>query len=105
MKRKIDDGKGAFIAWLKQNALQFTMQIFAVLIVLLNMWLVNKLAPLTKSVDTNSYRIEAIEKRNDDIDPLVSRFLQLEERDNYLQNDISEIKSDVKDIKNQLYGR
>ena len=50
-------------------------------------------------------RVSAIEKRNEKVDPLVDRFIQLEERDKQLFLDISEIKADIKDIKKELSNK
>lgn len=41
-------------------------------------------------------RVAAIEGRNEKVDPLVERFIQLEERDLQLVGDVAELKNDMK---------
>lgn len=43
-------------------------------------------------------RVKSIEERNERIDPLVERFLQLEERDKKMVEEVSEIRRDVKEL-------
>ena len=43
-------------------------------------------------------RVAAIESRNERVDPLVERFLKLEERDDAMIKDLDEIKKDVKEL-------
>jgi len=43
-------------------------------------------------------RVSAVEDRNTRVDPLVERFLQLEERDKKMVEEISEIRQDVKEL-------
>jgi len=42
--------------------------------------------------------VKSIEERNERIDPLVERFLQLEERDKKMVEEVSEIRRDVKEL-------
>lgn len=54
---------------------------------------------------TLGQRVQAIENRNARTDLLVDRFLQLEERDRALIDDVAEIRSDIKEIKNFINVR
>jgi flagellar basal body-associated protein FliL len=60
-----------------------------------NFFILTQLAPIER-------RVAAIEDRNEKTDPLVTRFIQLEIRDEALVKDVDEIKADIKDIKNFL---
>ena len=98
MKQKIGKEDGAFINFLKENALQLTMQIFAVAIVALNLFIVNKLAPLTESINALNSRVLATEKTLDERTDIVIRFIQLEQRDALLVEDVEQMKSDIRQI-------
>jgi hypothetical protein len=61
----------------------------------INFFILTNVSPLEK-------RVDAIEKRNDKVDPLFDRFLQLEERDAALIKDVEEIKFDIRAIRDYL---
>ena len=82
----------------KENPLQaitVAIAIIGVVFSIFNFYLLANISPLEK-------RVAAIEKRNETIDPLVTRFIQLEERDIALINSVEDIKQDIRDIKNFL---
>jgi len=87
-----------FIQKVKENPLQaitVAIAIIGVVFSIFNFYLLANISPLEK-------RVAAIEKRNETIDPLVTRFIQLEERDIALINSVEDIKQDIRDIKNFL---
>ena len=86
----------------KNRPLPYIVQIVGVVVVLVNLYIASKLAPLAQNINQIATRVEAIEKRNENVDPLVTRFIQLEERDKTLVEDVAEIKQDIRDIKNFL---
>ena len=98
MKQRIGNEDGAIKNFLKENALQLTMQIFAVAIVALNLFIVNKLAPLTESINALNSRVLATEKTLDERTDIVIRFIQLEQRDALLVEDVEQMKSDIRQI-------
>ena len=57
-----------------------------------------QLRPILEDMNLLDIRVVAIEKRNETVDPLVTRFIQLEERDAALIKDVAEIKADVQRI-------
>ena len=83
---------------IKKNPLQAittALAIIGVAISLANFYLLSLISPIER-------RVAAIEKRNEVVDPLVTRFIQLEIRDEELVKDVGEIKSDIRDVKNYL---
>ena len=87
-----------FIQKVKENPLQaitVSIAVIGVVFSIFNFYLLANISPLEK-------RVVAIEKRNETVDPLVTRFIQLEERDIALINNVEDIKQDIRDIKNFL---
>ena len=80
----------------KNNALQLTVQIVGVIAVVLNLWLVGKLAPLAKDLELLSLRVSAIESRNATVDPLVNEFYTFKQEVVGIRSDVTELKADVK---------
>ena len=50
---------------------------------------------------SNTHRIEDLEKRQDNLDDLVSTVKVLATREESVENDVKEIKRDVKDLSNK----
>lgn len=79
---------------IRRNPLQTITTFIAVagvVVGILNFYILANISPLER-------RVEAIEKRNVAVDPLVTRFIQLEQRDEALVEDIAELKEDMKDL-------
>lgn len=47
---------------IRENPLAYTVQIVGILIVVLNLWIVTKLAPITQDLAVITTRVEAVEK-------------------------------------------
>lgn len=47
--------------WLVSNSLQLTLQVIGLFMVILNLWIVTKLAPITQDLAIVSSRVDAIE--------------------------------------------
>lgn len=88
-----------------ENPLPWVVQALGVVLFVGNLYLASLLFPLVRDIDKITNRVEAIEKRNENLNPLVDRFLQLEERDKNLIETVTEIKEDIRDIKNHLNVR
>lgn len=58
----------------------------------------HRLTAVEERSKSNTHRIEEIEKRQDDLDELVSTVKVLALREENVENDVKEIKSDVKGI-------
>ena len=84
------------------NIVVIILQAMGLIVLIGNVWIATKISPLAISINQITSRVSAIEKRNETTDVLIPRFLQLEERDIHLVEDIKEIKSDIKDIKEFL---
>jgi predicted PurR-regulated permease PerM len=90
--------KNAIQKMVEKNTFPLLVQVVAFLVVVLNIWVVTKLAPLIQDISLISTRVEAIEERNQRVDPLVERFIQLEERDKQIINDIQQLKQDAREL-------
>lgn len=58
-----------------------------------------RLTEVESRAKSNTERIENIEKRQDNLDDLVSTVKVLADREERVESDVSEIKDDVKDLK------
>lgn len=82
----------SFTYWLKNNSLTITIQVVGFLVVLFNMWLALKLAPLAQSIDALTTRVEATEL-------IVSeRSVEIGSID-VIKTEIQNIKQDVGELK------
>lgn len=84
------------------NEMRLLLQVLSALAVIGNVWIVTKLSPLTKDIALISERVKALEETTMRNLPYVERFLQMEERDKAMQEDITEIKLDIREIKDAL---
>ena len=60
-----------------------------------------RLTSVEERAKSNSHRLEEIEKRQDKLDDLVSAVNVLAVREQNVENDVKEIKSDVKSLTNK----
>ena len=58
----------------------------------------HRLTSIEDKVESNTKRINELEKRQDDLDELVSTVKVLAVREENVENDVKEIKSDVKSL-------
>lgn len=58
----------------------------------------HRLTSIEDKVESNTNRINELEKRQDDLDELVSTVKVLAVREENVENDVKEIKSDVKSL-------
>jgi len=87
---------------IKVRPLDWGLRLITVVILGLSTYITLRLIPIYQNLSSLEFRVLAIESRNENVDPLVTRFIQLEERDNALIEDVDEIKIDIRDIKNFL---
>lgn len=57
-----------------------------------------RLTEVEERSKSNSHRLDDLEKRQDNLDDLVSTFTVLTVREEAVENDVKEIKSDVKSL-------
>lgn len=88
-----------------QNPLAWTVQIVGLFVILANIWITLKLAPVAKDIDRVSTRVTAVELRNTEADPILKDFVVVKTQVGGIKEDISEIKQDVKDISKFLNVR
>ena len=90
---------------IKSNPLPWLVQVVTMVFFVGNLYMATQLFPLIRNIDSLVSRVDAIEKRNEVADELIPRFIQLEERDRNLVDNVEDIKNDVRDIKNYLNVR
>ena len=61
----------------------------------------HRLAEVEELAKSNSHRLDEVEKRQDDLDELVSTVKVLAVREENVETDVKEIKSDVKSLTNK----
>ena len=92
--------------FLKENWLRIASQTVLYLVLLGNMWIAYRLAPILVSIDRLNDRVLAVENdysnHIDETRPLIAGFLKIEEKVDNMAEDIKEIKQDVKDIERKL---
>ena len=61
----------------------------------------HRLTEVEERAKSNSHRLDEVEKRQDDLDELVSTVKVLAVREENVESDVKEIKSDVKSLTNK----
>jgi hypothetical protein len=61
----------------------------------------HRLTEVESRSKSNAHRLDEVERRQDNLDELVSTVKVLAVREEAVENDVKEIKSDVKDIANK----
>lgn len=74
------------------------LQVAGLVVLVANLWLAAKLAPLASNDIVIIARVEALEKRSDGSDVLVGDVRVLQEQITDLRKDVAEIKEDVKSV-------
>ena len=87
---------------IKTRPLDWTLRLVTIIILGLGTYITIRLVPIYQNLNLLDFRVSAIEERNQKTDPLIDRFLQLEERDKALIEDVREIRENIRDIKNFL---
>ena len=83
---------------MQKRPLDWLLRIVTLVILSLATYITIRLQPLYEGIKSLDFRVQAIEKRNENVDPLVTRFIQLEERDEALIKDVEEIEKDVQKL-------
>lgn len=78
---------------IKASPLVWTTTFFSSILLALNVWFTFRLIPVEKRQDDMTSRIEAIEHRNENIDPLIERFYKIEEKQVSFEKNVNEIKN------------
>ncbi len=79
-------GNNGTLSYIKANRLQVTMQVFALSVLVLNLWLASKLAPITEDLALLGQRVEAIERVDKNFVPRNEIELQLKDINRRLGN-------------------
>ena len=78
---------------LQKSPIQTIVTLMGLVVVILNMFLAYQLNPLTQDLRSVTQRVEAIEIRNKEVDPLV-----LVTKIEFIMKDIQELKQDIKQL-------
>ena len=65
----------------------------------MDMEIEHRLTEVESRSKSNAHRLDEMEKRQDDLDELVSTVKVLADREVHMENDVKEIKDDVKSLK------
>lgn len=84
----------AFVNYIKNNTLTITVQVVGFIVIVLNLWLSSKLAPLAQNIDAIAKKADALEKKVDNQSALI-------EHVDVIQQQVSDIQSNISDIKDQ----
>ena len=87
---------------IKDNPLVWTTTFFSSILLALNVWFTYRLVPVEQSIRGMNSRIEAIEQRNENMDPLIERFYKVEEKQKGSEQDITEIKQTLIRVEGKL---
>ncbi len=90
--------KNILVQDFRSRPFTWATQLVSVLILALATYITIRLIPIYKSIDSLVSRVQAIEERNVKVDPLVYEFIGQKETIKSIQNDIADIKTDVKRI-------
>ena len=82
----------------QNRPLVYLVQAIGLLVIVLNLWLSTKLYPLAQNIELLTSRVSAIEERNVRVEPLVNEFIEIKGTIKAMQEDIKEIKADIKYI-------
>ena len=84
-----------------KNSFQILLQVIALAVVVFNMWLAYRLAPLAVGIDRLETRVLAIEENKERNAGLIERFIVVEEKVDGMRGDIQELK----DSQNRMEGK
>lgn len=91
---KINGTNSSFTNYIKNNSLTITVQVVGFIVIVLNLWLSSKLAPLAKNIDSLTGKVDAVEKKVDNQSTLI-------EHVDVIQQQVSDIQTNIGDIKGQ----
>jgi len=83
---------------IRAQPLAWLVQIVGVIFFIGNLYMATQLFPLIRNIDSLVSRVNAIEERNVRVEPLVNEFIEIKGTFKAMQEDIKEIKADIKYI-------
>lgn len=89
----------------RRRPLDWLLRVVTLVILALGAYITIRIYPLYEGLSSLDFRVAAIEKRNTNTDPLVVEFVEQRGTIKAMQEDIADIKQDVRDIKNFLNVR
>ena len=88
--------------FIKTNSLQLTIQAVGVVVLILNLWLATKLAPLAKDIAVLVTRVEANEKVDARQDQTIGDVTTIKQEVSDIKTDIGGIKTDITGIRGSV---
>jgi len=85
-------GNNSFINYIKSNTLTITIQVVGFIVIVLNLWLSTKLAPLAQNIDSLTRKADALERKVDNQSTLI-------EHVDVIQQQVTDIKTNLDDLK------
>ena len=83
--------ENSVVQFLSKNSLALAVHAVGVVVLILNLWLAVKLAPLAQNITDVTTRVDAMEAYRVTNAPLIERFYKLEEHTNSIDNSLIKI--------------
>lgn len=78
--------------YLQNNSLPILLQVIALLVVIINLWIASKLAPVAQGVDKVTTRVDALEKyNNDEVKPYIKKTIEVKKDIDYIKQGINDL--------------
>jgi HAMP domain-containing protein len=90
-----------YVDFIKKNALALTLQGVALLVLLANLWLAAQLSPLAEGIREVKADQARTEDRIQKNEVLIERFYVVEEKVKSIDDNVRELKSDLKELLRQ----
>lgn len=87
--------------FIQENALQLMVQAVGVIVLILNLWLASKLAPLAKNLELLTVRVSASEGKIESYQVDHTDIQVIKEQVIRIRTDIADIKDDIKYLRNK----
>lgn len=94
--------KNIFLQEFKSRPFGYVVQAVSIIVILLNLWLVNKLSPLAKNIDAVINRVNAMETNIAELQDVSKSNQEIVIKLEALTVSLSEVKSRIERIDNRL---
>jgi len=87
--------------YFKKNSLQLTFQVVGIIVVLLNLWLATKLAPLAEGIRVLNVKVDSVEAKTTTTESKISSVDVLNAQMTDVQLNLNDIKSAILRLENK----
>lgn len=91
--------------FLSKNSLALAVHAVGVVVLILNLWLAVKLAPLAQNLSSLTDRVSAIEVSRSNTQPLIERFYKLEEHTDAIDQSLNRIETKLDKLDTKIDSR